>query len=82
MKTQDLFGLAVRILGLIFLYEALVALPACIGAVTSGAVENAVGGIVLVAGAFVVAYWLIRNADWVVRLSYPESDERRPGKAD
>jgi len=76
MKAKDIFGLIVRLLGLIFVYESAEKLPLAFSAIFPG--FKTVSGIGFLSALFmvgwplVVAYWLFRGAPPVTRLAYPE----------
>jgi hypothetical protein len=80
MKPQDILKLAVRLLGLIFLYQGLQALPtalvqfcAAIRIMNSGMILTSV----MFAGwPLLVAYWLLRGASLIMRTAYPDSEGR------
>src|SRR3974390_827261 len=78
MKPPDIFKLAVRLLGLVFLYQGLQALPTAViqfcGAIPT---MNSLAIIMTLATAgwpLLVAYWLLRGAPLVMRTAYPESE--------
>ena len=79
MKPKDIFGLVVRLLGLIFLYEAAEKLPLALSATFPG--FKSISGIGFLSALFmvgwplVVAYWLLRGAPPVSRLAYPDQPE-------
>ena len=78
VNPKDLFQLAVRILGLVFLYRGLSSLPMILTPIS----------IALAGGQFVsfwitifdavwplaVALWLLRGAPFIMRLAYPDTD--------
>jgi len=72
MKSKDIFGLAVRLLGLVFLYHGFSALPTTLPVVFSGSFGNTIIGILIVGWPLVVAYWLIRGAPLLMRIAYPD----------
>jgi hypothetical protein len=74
MTPKSIFSLAVRILGLFFLYHGLAALPSLLSIFPAGSFWNFVTNIVALGWPFVVAYWLIQGASPVVRLAYPNSE--------
>ena len=84
MKTKDLFALAIRLLGLVFLYHGLRNLPPAIvqilgsfpqdlgqGIRAHGSFGKFIGGIVMVAWPLLVAGWLLRGASFIMRMAYP-----------
>lgn len=85
MTEKNLFNLAVRILGLVFLYLALTAIPVAISLLvtatssdpalttqTSGSMNTSrvIGALVMVLWPLVLAIWLIRGAPLLMRLAY------------
>jgi hypothetical protein len=70
MNPKSIFSLAVRILGLVFLYRGLEALPAVLSIFPAGSFWNFVNNVVGLAWPFVVAYWLIQGAPLLVRIAY------------
>ena len=81
MKTRDLFGLAIRLIGLAFLYQSLSAVPMAVAAVCPRfphfVFSNLFAALLMVGWPFLVAYWLIRGAPPLMRLAYP--DEKSTG---
>ncbi len=75
MKSKEIFSLAVRILGLIFLGRSLWSLPQVVEMILSGGLANFVMAVLVVACPLVVSYWLLRGAPWLTRLAYPDADE-------
>jgi hypothetical protein len=77
MKPKDMFSLAVRILGLAFLYQGLLALPTALrfGLFVAN-FGNLIAGLLSVGWPLGVAYWLLRGAPLLMRIAYPETDER------
>jgi hypothetical protein len=74
MKPKDIFKLAVRILGLVFLYHGLSALPTVIPLILSSSpIANCVLGIFMIAWPVAVAWWLIGGAPPLIRRAYPEA---------
>lgn len=77
MKPRDIFKLAVRILGLAFVYNGLTALPATAPAVLmafmGGQVVNFVFALLMAIWPLAVAYWLLRGAPLLMRIAYPDT---------
>lgn len=82
MTPRDIFGLAVRILGLAIFYEALRALGVSVSSLITS-LSNltswrngffAVVNLLLAAIPWVVAWWLVRGAPWLMRRAYPDTD--------
>ena len=77
MKPKDIFNLAIRVLGLVFLYHGLSGLPTLIPMLFSGAViPFAVGGL-MVAWQLLLGYWFLRGAPPIMRIAYPEEAGHR-----
>ncbi len=80
MKPKDIFSLAVRVLGLVFLYHGLLALPGLVSGLWGNFATTVMS--ILVAGwPLLVAYWLLRGAPLIMRLAYPDdghSDSEHP----
>ena len=73
MKPRDLFKLAVRILGLIFLYRGLILFPTLFtGEFGSG--QKAFAMILMSAWPLLVAFWLLKFAAGITQFVYPESE--------
>ena len=76
MKAKDIFGLIVRLVGLIFLYESVEKVPLAFSATFPG--FRSISGIgflsalFMVAWPLAVAYWMLRGAPPISRLAYPE----------
>jgi hypothetical protein len=75
MTPKSIFSLAVRLLGLAFLFRGLEALPALLTIFPAGSFGNFLNNVVAIAWPFVVAYWLIQGAPLVVRIAYPNSGD-------
>ena len=76
MKPKDMFSLAVRILGLAFLYQGLLALPTALRfSLFVANFGNLIAGVLSVGWPLAVAYWLLRGAPLLMRIAYPETDE-------
>ena len=73
MKSKDLFNLAIRILGLVFLYQGLSSLPTVIIAAFSSGSGNWLMFMLMVVWQMLLAYWLLRGAPFIMNIAYPES---------
>jgi hypothetical protein len=73
MTPKSVFGLAVRVLGLVFLYRGLSALPEILSIFSTGSFRGSLGIIIMIAWPFLLALWLIRGAPHLVRIAYPDS---------
>jgi hypothetical protein len=74
MKPRDLFGLAVRLLGLVFLYLGLKDMPMLLDvpALMSGDKSDIIAAVLPVAFNLAVACWLLRGT-LLIRWAYPEA---------
>ncbi len=79
MKAKDIFKLAVRILGLVFIYYGLTALPVAASAVVTALMGAHVLSffisLVMAGWPLAVAYWLLRGAPLLVHIAYPDTAE-------
>jgi hypothetical protein len=96
MKTKDIFNLAVRLLGLVFLYHGLQAFPAA-AALFMRAFPHELGPHVsepmnmgrffaaffMIGWPLFLAQWLVRGAPLLMRIAYPDAvtREREMGTA-
>jgi hypothetical protein len=79
MKPHLLFGLALRILGLVFLYHGLNGLPSLLPVLFGAFMSMNPAGLAVslfsVVWPFAVAWWLLGGAPWVARRAYPDSSD-------
>lgn len=77
MNSKELFTLAVRLLGLGFVYQGLTALPAASSTIVVGLQGSNLGGFFFAVFATVwpllIAYWLLRGAPLLMQIAYPEA---------
>jgi len=86
MKPKDILQLAVRLLGLVFLYHGLRALPLAVGqiigsfprdlslGIPSGfSFRGFLVGVIMAGWPLLVSYWLLRGAPLIMRIAYPDS---------
>lgn len=75
MKSKEIFTLAVRIIGLLFLWQGLTSVPAAINSLFPNFPhiywKNLFPSLVIVGWPLLVAWWLVRGAPWLMRLAYP-----------
>jgi hypothetical protein len=72
MKPKDIFNLAIRLLGLVFVYLGFTAVPVVF--------FDKGRSLLFVACYFAVAWWLIGGAGLLMRRAYPEAGpETRSG---
>jgi len=76
---KDIFGLAVRLLGLVFLYFGLSAVPPLLdlGAIETAGKGDILNAILPIVFNFAVAWWLI-GGGLLVRRAYPEASRIVP----
>jgi hypothetical protein len=76
MKPKDIFGLIVRLVGVIFLYESAEKVPLALSYIFPGFRSFSGPGILsaslMVCWPLAVAYWLLRGAPPISRLAYPD----------
>jgi hypothetical protein len=82
MKPRDIFALSVRLIGLIFLYQGLQAVPAAVANVCllfpHFIFRNLLPSLWLVGWPLLIAYWFVRGAPRLLRLAY--GDESQPAQ--
>ncbi len=71
MNSKELFGLAVRILGLVFFYHAVVSLPLEIGTALGGS-GFGMAFVLQLVWHLALAIWLIRGAPLLMKLAFPQ----------
>lgn len=80
MKPKEFFNLAVRLLGLIFLYHGLREAPLYVSTITTAFLGAHLGGLIWsllhTAWPFAIAYWLLRGAPLLMRIAYPHAGSR------
>ncbi len=74
MKPSDIFGLAVRLLGLYFLYLGLRGVPLLLdlGAIETASKNDVLNVVLPIAFNLLVAWWLL-GGGWLARRAYPEA---------
>ena len=81
MKPKDIFNLIVRLLGIVFLYQALAKVPFAFQAFFAGFPHLSWPGpfsaLVMVGWPLLVGYWLLRGAPPVVRIAYPDESQSK-----
>ncbi len=86
MKPKDIFGLIVRLVGLIFLYESAEKVPLAFSYIfpvsyifpgfRSFSGPGILSALFMVAWPLAVAYWLLRGAPPFSRLAYPDDPNK------
>jgi hypothetical protein len=74
MKPRDIFGLAVRLLGLFFLYLGLKAVPPMLdlGAIENAGQNDIINAVLPIVFNLLVAWWLL-GGGLLTRRAYPEA---------
>jgi len=76
MKPKDIFGLIVRLVGLIFLYNCAEKVPLALSIASSGFTsisgKGFLNALFMIGWPLVVAYWFFRGAPPVSRIAYPD----------
>ena len=79
MKSKEIFSVAVRIIGLAFLYNGLAAVPSAWSffcpIFPHFNFHALLPSLFAVAWPLAVAWWLVRGAPLLIRLAYPKSEE-------
>lgn len=80
MKSKEAFGLAIRLLGLVFLYHALREIPTYVAVIGTAVIGVHLDSLVWTtlhgAWPFAIAYWLLRGAPLLMRTAYPDASSR------
>ena len=73
---QDIFALAIRLLGLVFLYFGLRAVTPLLdlGAIETAGTGDILNAILPIAFNLAIAWWLL-GSRWLVRRAYPETSK-------
>ena len=82
MKAKDIFGLALRLIGLMFLYQGLNLFPTALSSICPVFPHiywrNIIPSIILVGWPLLVAYWLIRGGQPLLKLAYGDENRTPP----
>lgn len=74
MKPRDVFNIAVRVLGLVFLYQGLSTMPAIVTHIVTFNFFGLFMTVLQIAWPLVLAYWLIGGASQLMQIAYPDGD--------
>jgi len=74
MKPREIFKLAVRILGLVFLYHGLIFFPTLFAGVF-GSLRNAIPMLIMFIWPLIVAVGLLGFAPKITEFFYPEAED-------
>jgi hypothetical protein len=81
MNAQDLLGLSVRVIGVVFVYQGLSSVPSAINSICPAfphfLLRNIFPSLVLVGWPLLVGYLLLRRAAWLTKLTYSSREEER-----
>ena len=79
LAVQIIFNLVVRIIGLIFLYQGLSAVPIAAAnfwtLTPHFMLQNFFRTLFLVGWPLAIAYWMVRGAPWLMRLAFQNKPE-------
>jgi hypothetical protein len=79
MKPRDIFGIAVRLLGLVFLARGLILVPEAADSLFRSLVHfdpyQIFSGLWLAGWPLLAAWWLVRGAPPLMRIAYPEAKD-------
>ncbi len=75
MKPKVIFNLAIRLLGLVFLYHGLMAVSGLVPLIFSGVILGSLINVFMCAWQLVVAWWLIGGAPLLSQRAYPDGDD-------
>lgn len=91
MKEKDIFQLALRLLGLVFLYHTLRAIPAAVVVFKDALPDHYYFGmprwanygevleaLLMVGWPLLVTLWLVRGGHPILRIAYPDAPARAP----
>jgi hypothetical protein len=71
MKTKDIFGLIVRLVGLVFVYNGLVNVPLAVSTLSARFSTGIYTTFMTVIWPLLVAFWMLRGAPPISRVAYP-----------
>lgn len=76
MKPHDIFNVAIRLIGLLFLYQGLSAVPAAFHnfcpAFPHFNFRSLLPSLFLVGWPLVVGLWMVKGAPWLMKKAYPK----------
>lgn len=74
---QDIFGLVVRVIGVVFVYQGLSSVPNAVNSICPVfphfLFRNIFPSLLLVGWPLLIGFWLIRGAPFLMRLAYGNS---------
>lgn len=77
MKPKEIFSVAIRLLGLCFLYHGLLAAPRLLTAFVGGPLAL-FATVFDISWPLLVAYWLLGGAPLLMQIAYPGPDAETP----
>jgi hypothetical protein len=85
MKSKEIFALAVRLIGLLFLYQGLTAVPTAAASICPVFphfyFRNLLPSLWIVGWPLLVAYWFVRGAPWLMRLAFSNESKNEVSQA-
>ncbi len=86
MKSREIFEVALRITGLLFLYQGLTSTPTALLSICPVFPhfywKNILPAMITIGWPLGLAWWLIRGAPWLMRLAYGQQPGTRAGTPD
>jgi hypothetical protein len=76
MKAKDIFGLLVRLVGIVFVYNGLVNVPLSISAISARFGQGLFTLLMTVIWPLLLALWMFRGAPPISRIAYPNDGDR------
>jgi ABC-type sulfate transport system permease component len=76
MKPRDIFGLILRLMGLLFIYNALDKVPLAISSLRASFGMGLYTTLMIVVWPLLIAFWLFRGAPPISRMAYPREQEQ------
>jgi len=88
MTTKDIFSVVIRIVGLGFLYQGLAFVPVAITRFCPIFpipfryldFRSLLPSLFQIGWPLTVAWWMLRGAPWLMRLAYPQSENKTPAE--
>ena len=79
MKPRDIFGLILRLMGLIFICNALDKVPLAISSLRASFGMGLYTTLMIVVWPLLIAFWLFRGAPPISKMAYPR-EQQDPAK--
>jgi len=82
LAIRGIFILVVRIIGLVFLYQALTSVPLAVAnfwnMMPHFMLQNFIRALWLVGWPFLIAWWMVRGAPWLMRVAFRDEESLFP----